>query len=746
MNILLLYPPITDPTSGYHPLCYLATHAKKSGYDCVDIVDTNIEALNYSMREDEISYLKTHIETRLGFLGSLKQLTNLQEHELLYLRKSRSFDFEGLERGVTCLKNETSFLDYKRYSESVKILSKWPEVLSVLGIPGQFRGYSLNHASRFSVMSSSDLCNLELLMSILRPFQHYFELEFFPRLAKKNYDVIGVNITYIDQLPFALALGHEIRTKFPHVKLIFGGTEVSDVWKYSSHKDLLFQIFHMADACVIGEGESAFVSFLDCCSEGKFRPIPNCKFNPIYGSLSDIIMPIKYEDLRDLHTPDYSDLIRNNYFSPYPFVYYSPSRGCYWNKCTFCDYGLNGDSPTSPWRQRSLEQVVKDLTEISIKIKYIYFSVDVLAPSMLLKLAERIIEEKIEIRWSAEIRLETYWSTDKCKILKDGGCVCISVGFESGNQRILNLIDKGTEVNQVLETITHFKEVGIAVQMMAFTGFPTESFEEAMDSVRFLEDYRDLWTFGGLGEFVLTRGAIVAKRPQDFGLKEVTPYKGQDIWWELYYKEDNLLTDEQINQLRDRKNALDVIDFDRPWLGGVDTPHTIFYCDKYGDKVLEEINMATQDSIAIDISLPYLLNGKVELNEQLSSHRLYSDQDMKSLHTLYRENGTRLDAAVIDNLVNEQQAYGDVHGQEVALVFFRSDFKMLMFTRYSDEVERLCSWFVEPSSMKDFLDKHDIKNREIYTGLWKQLVKSKILLPCDLYYKTKDNADVGHSN
>ena len=56
---------------------------------------------------------------------------------------------------------------------------------------------------------------------------------------------------------------------------------------------------------------------------------------------------------------------------------------------------------------------------------------------------------------------------------------------------------------------------------MGFTGFPTESYEEALDSIHVLEELRGHWTFGGLGTFELTPGAIAAQNPSHFGISEL---------------------------------------------------------------------------------------------------------------------------------------------------------------------------------------------------------------------------------
>lgn len=97
--------------------------------------------------------------------------------------------------------------------------------------------------------------------------------------------------------------------------------------------------------------------------------------------------------------PDFSGLPWDLYLSPEKFVYYSPTRGCYWNKCTFCDYGLNTDGPTSPWRQDTADTMIADVTELAKFAKFIYFSVDVLAPATILRFAEKVVERGLDFRW-----------------------------------------------------------------------------------------------------------------------------------------------------------------------------------------------------------------------------------------------------------------------------------------------------------------------------------------------------------
>ncbi|MDL0421877.1 radical SAM protein [Caldibacillus thermoamylovorans] len=614
MKTLLLYVPITDPTSGYHSLSYISAFAKKEGFNDIHILDTNIEALHYTIKKENVKKIQSTVNKKFEKLINRTELSAIEQMQLYYAWSSNFISYSDIEKAIKILQTENFFYDYKIYRPAVEVLSNWLNTLSVLAFPGMFRnGFNLVTHSFYNLFNVDDMCSDEVLEKISRPFIGYYKDILLPFIQENEYKVIGINITYVSQLPFAVYLGKLIKIHFPNIKLLYGGTEVADVWKYLNKKSMMFKIFEVADALIVGEGESAFVNVLKMFNKEKYFPVSNLVLHPKYQVEIKTNVPIKYEDVSNLPLPDYEQLDWSRYLSPHSFIYYSPSRGCYWNKCTFCDYGLNFNSPTSPWRQYSLEKIVSDLKEITKHHKFVYLSVDVLAPAMLLKLAKRIIEEKIDMRWGAEIRLETYWSIERCQLLKDSGCTVISVGFESGNQRILDLINKGTKVEKIKETIQRFTKVGIGVQMMGFTGFPTETFEDAMDSVNFLKENREYWTFGGLGEFVLTRGAIVAQKPDEFKITNVRGLKGEDVSWRLKFDDTTGGHGEEQNKKRinKAKDSLRLNHLERPWLGGIDTPHTMFYHDKYENSILDLINMEKNFDIN-NKKQQWILNGIIK--------------------------------------------------------------------------------------------------------------------------------------
>ncbi|GIE91015.1 B12-binding domain-containing radical SAM protein [Actinoplanes regularis] len=582
---VLIYPPLTDPTSGYHSLSYLDSFARSRGYPAADMIDANIEAFHHSFSPAGVAWLREAL-TAAPASDPLAHYDDVS-WQVEALRTGEP-DPAGVRDAVAVLRDPERFYRYDHYARAVEQVLAWMNCLAGTGFPGQFtNGFQLRMPPAVALGSVAALRDEAVLDRLARPFQPYVEGVLIPQLVAGDYDVVGLNITYQAQLPFALWLARLIRRALPGVFLVAGGTEASDVWKYLRDKTQMFAVFENFDAVVVGEGETAWVEILDSVSAGTIPSShPNIRLHPRYRAMN--LLPVRYEPIRGLPTPDYSRLPWDKYLSPERFVYYSPTRGCYWNRCTFCDYGLNTDGPTSPWRQDTVESIVTDVAELSKFAKFIYFSVDVLAPATILRFAERVLETGIDVRWGAEIRLEKYWSDERCETLRRAGCVAVSVGFESGNQRVLDLIDKGTRPDRVRQTITSMTKADIGVQMMGFTGFPTETAAEGRESIDFLLDNRDLWTFGGLGQFMLTSGSIVARRPDRFGVTDIRPLPGSDIQRVLLY--DEPISEAARAELSVAAARAFEMPHARPWLSSVDTPHSFFYHDRFGVSVRDALD------------------------------------------------------------------------------------------------------------------------------------------------------------
>jgi hypothetical protein len=180
------------------------------------------------------------------------------------------------------------------------------------------------------------------------------------------------------------------------------------------------------------------------------------------------------------------------------------------------------------------------------------------------------------------------------------GCVCISFGMESGNQRILDLIDKGTRVDYMAKTMKHFASAGVAVQLMAFTDFPTETDDEQHETFKFVEDNREYWSTGGVGKFMLTGTSMIAQNPQKFGISLIE-IEGADVARTIAYKTDSetsreiLHTEDGDVSFDDNRGAFPEVP-DRPWAGGTDSLHSMIYYDAYGRDFFKHHNLTSHEN------------------------------------------------------------------------------------------------------------------------------------------------------
>jgi hypothetical protein len=153
------------------------------------------------------------------------------------------------------------------------------------------------------------------------------------------------------------------------------------------------------------------------------------------------------------------------------------------------------------------------------------------------------------------------------------------------------MIDKGAPVSTVRETIAHLADAGLAVEAMCFTDFPTETYAEAMDTLRFLEELKQQVALYIVGEFDLTHGALVAKEPERFGIRDIWQLDGDLLGTGLFYEET-----------RASKRAADGGKLDAaldrlsagwrvkryPWAGSLSTAHTVLHYAKFGPGVFRE--------------------------------------------------------------------------------------------------------------------------------------------------------------
>lgn len=170
----------------------------------------------------------------------------------------------------------------------------------------------------------------------------------------------------------------------------------------------------------------------------------------------------------------------------HPYVSLYTGRGCR-SRCSFCLWPqtIAGHA----YRTRSVEHVVAEMAhakELFPQVKEFFFDDDTFTDDR--PRAEAIARGlgKLGITWSCNAKANVPYET--LKIMKENGLRLLLVGFESGNQEILNNIRKGIRLEKAREFVRHCHELGILLHGTFILGLPGETLETIENTIRFAKE------------------------------------------------------------------------------------------------------------------------------------------------------------------------------------------------------------------------------------------------------------------
>ncbi len=201
------------------------------------------------------------------------------------------------------------------------------------------------------------------------------------------------------------------------------------------------------------------------------------------------------EQLRDLDglpsvLPVYSrDLDINKYFVGYllhPYISFYTGRGCT-ARCTFCLWPqtIGGHS----YRTKSVEEVAREIEEGKELFPHAsewFIDDDTFTQDCVRATAIGKAFKRLNLTWSCNARVNIDYET--LKQLKASGLRLLVVGFESGNQAILNRIKKGATLDMAREFMKNCRRLGIKVHGTFMLGLPIESGETIENTIRFAQE------------------------------------------------------------------------------------------------------------------------------------------------------------------------------------------------------------------------------------------------------------------
>jgi len=295
---------------------------------------------------------------------------------------------------------------------------------------------------------------------------------------------VGISCSTGRMILSALEVASAVRKISQTVPIIWGGTHPTLLPEQTLENPLV-------DMVVINEGDEVFMELVEALANRKnlseingigYKKSGHVKINPPAQMIKNLdSLPAVPYHLIDVSK--YSSLNFRNLAS----IDLVTSRGCPCS-CTFCSTPFTS---RGVWRALSVESVIKNISSLKDRygIKVFYFVDDNFMVDL-----QRVEQFLDALR---EAKLKIYWGTQGVRVdaikkissrlldrIEEQGCVELSIGLESANQKILDMVDKRISLQDIDGVNDKLAGRSFNVKYNMMIGFPGETISSIKDTVR----------------------------------------------------------------------------------------------------------------------------------------------------------------------------------------------------------------------------------------------------------------------
>lgn len=172
------------------------------------------------------------------------------------------------------------------------------------------------------------------------------------------------------------------------------------------------------------------------------------------------------------------------------------AHGCYWHRCAFCDTTLDY---VKDYCLTDINSLYDSLCVQAEKtgVHGIHFVDEACPPVALQNFALKNMavksSNKIPLTYWGNIRFEKTFDRDLADLLSAGGLTAVSAGIEIATGNGLSAVNKGTDMENIVNACCAFKEAGILIHSYMIFGFWSQSVQDLIDS---METLRQLFEAG----------------------------------------------------------------------------------------------------------------------------------------------------------------------------------------------------------------------------------------------------------
>jgi hypothetical protein len=246
---------------------------------------------------------------------------------------------------------------------------------------------------------------------------------------------------------------------------------------------------------------------------------------------------------------DFSMFPVEDYFSPAFVLPLKSCNTCYYQKCTFCTHHTGAKYEEYP---------IADLVD-TIKqsgAKHVFLIDDMIHKNRLREIAAAFTP--LGISWMVQLRPTKDIDHETLRLLRESGLRVVYWGVESGSDRVLKAMKKGTNTHDVARVLSDSHEVGIFNGAYVLFGFPTETTAEFLQTISFLKENKSNIDIVHSSTFGLQDGAPILEKPESFGLVQIQSKKRDMLDPKLTYTVESGMSQEESKVLKRKyKKTLD---------------------------------------------------------------------------------------------------------------------------------------------------------------------------------------------
>jgi hypothetical protein len=488
-DLLLIHPPAVKPAEPPPGVAVLLASLREKGIAAA-AVDANIEAYLYLLDGE-----------RLKAAAGPDPPTALRRA------------IAHAPRSLSLVRRPAALASFGRYKTAVRHLDRALSAFRGSGGGERLTLGDYNHGA-LSPFAPADLARLaEGASSTL--FAGYFRNVLLPRVERLAPRLIGLSVNYRHQVLPAFELAGLLRRRFPGIPVVGGGGMFSS-WRSALIRSGL--ILAPFSRIVCGPGENSLAALAAGEARGERPPDgPACFLEDGTGAA---------------FRPDFDFAPLGDYFSPAPVLPVGASRGCYWRRCLFCPEAA---APTQPYGCMDPAAFPALLRDLSLRYGAVHFHlIDNAVPLPVLEKVAARREDLRGISWHGFVRFErALLDRDLVGGLAASGCRLLQLGLESGSQRVLDRLGKGTRLEEAAAILSNLGKAGIRSYVYIMLGTPGETEEDAEKTLAFLERHAGEIDYLNLAIMNLPRESPLLSDPGAFGIR-AAPFPEGDEPLRLY--------------------------------------------------------------------------------------------------------------------------------------------------------------------------------------------------------------------